>query len=303
MRTLSKSKLLAYRQCPKRLGLQVHRPKLREDSATTQASFAVGHQVGNIARRLYDLKGNGVLIDPQADGFDAALARTQELLQSAQPIFEAGFRADGALALADVMLPVSKNGKLAWRMVEVKSSTSVKDYHRDDAAVQSFVARSSGVPLTKIALAHIDSDWVYPGNEDYNGLLLENDLTDEVFDRGDEVRSWIAEAQQIVAKKPEPSIATGKHCGNPYECGFLACCQSHEPQAEQSIKWLPGRLSNGLQAHIDAQGVTELRDVPDELLNDKQQRVKAVILEWWLRRFADAVTNVQKYPAIKVRNR
>lgn len=111
MRTLSKSKLLAYRHCPKRLGLEVHRPKLREDSATTQASFAVGH-VGDIARRLYDPKGNGVLIDPQADGFDAAFARTQELLQSACSIFEAGFRADGALALADVMLPVSKNGKL-----------------------------------------------------------------------------------------------------------------------------------------------------------------------------------------------
>ena len=146
MRTLSKSKLLAYRQCPKRLWLEVHRPKLREDSAATQASFAVGHKVGDIARRLYDPKGKGVLIDPQADGFDAAFARTLELLQVAQPIFEAGFRAEGALALADVMLPIRKGGKLAWRMVEVKSSTSVKDYHRDDAAVQSFVARSSGVP-------------------------------------------------------------------------------------------------------------------------------------------------------------
>jgi hypothetical protein len=278
MRTLSKSKLLAYRQCPKRLWLEVHRPKLREDSAATQVSFAVGNQVGDIARRLYDPKGKGVLIDPQAGGFDAAFARTLELLQAAQPIFEAGFRAEGALALADVMLPVKKGGKLAWRMVEVKSSTSVKDYHRDDAAVQSFVARSSGVPLTKIALAHIDSDWVYPGNEDYNGLLLENDLTDEVFDRGDEVRNWITEAQQIVAKKNEPRIATGKHCGDPHACGFLAYCQSQEPQAAQPIKWLPGRLSNGLQAHIEAHGLTELRDVPDELLNDKQQRVKAVTL-------------------------
>ena len=278
MRTLSKSKLLAYRQCAKRLWLEVHRPKLREDSTATQASFTVGHQVGDIAQRLYDPKGKGVVIDPQADGFAAAFARTQELLQSAQPIFEAGFRAEGALALADVMLPVRKGGKLAWRMVEVKSSTSVEDYHRDDAAVQSFVARSAGVPLTRIALAHIDSDWVYPGNEDYDGLLLENDLTDEVFDRGEEVRSWIAEAQQIVARTREPSVATGKHCGNPYECGFLTYCQSQEPRAEQPIEWLPGRLSNGLQAHIEAQGLTELRDVPDELLNDKQRRVKAVTL-------------------------
>ena len=278
MRTLSKSKLLAFRQCPKRLWLEVHCAALRADSAATRASFAVGHQVGDIARRLYDPEGKGVLFDPQVDGLDAVFARTQALLQTARPIFEAGFRAEGALALADVMLPVSKGGKLAWRMVEVKSSTSVKDYHRDDAAVQSFVARSAGVPLTSIALAHIDSDWVYPGNEDYNGLLRENDLTDEVFDRGEEVRGWIAEAQKIVARKREPRIATGEHCTHPYECGFFAHCQSQEAQAEQPISCLPGRLSKGLQAHIAAHGLTELRDVPDELLDDRQQRVKAATL-------------------------
>ena len=34
MRTLSKSKLLAFRQCPKRLWLEVHRPELREVDLT-----------------------------------------------------------------------------------------------------------------------------------------------------------------------------------------------------------------------------------------------------------------------------
>lgn len=300
MRTLSKSKLLAFRQCPRRLWLEIHRPKLRDDSAATQASFAVGHQVGDIARQLYDPKGKGALIDPQAEGFEAAFARTQALLQSAQPIFEAGFRAEGALALADVMLPAKKNGKKAWRMVEVKSSTSVKDYHRDDAAVQAFVARSSGVLLAGIALAHIDSDWTYPGAGDYAGLLRENDLTEEAFGRGDEVRGWIAEAQQIVAKRKEPAVKTGKQCGDPYECGFLAHCQSLEPQAEQPIRWLPGHLSKGLQAHIDTHGLTELRDVPDELLNDKQQRVKAVTLSgkpYFDQKAATQVLAAHKLPA------
>ena len=42
MRPLSKSRLLAYRQCPKRLWLEVYRPECREDSAATQACFSVG---------------------------------------------------------------------------------------------------------------------------------------------------------------------------------------------------------------------------------------------------------------------
>jgi hypothetical protein len=42
MRLLSKSKLTAFRQCPKRLWLEVHHPELRVDSAGTLASFQVG---------------------------------------------------------------------------------------------------------------------------------------------------------------------------------------------------------------------------------------------------------------------
>ena len=108
MRVLSKSKLLAFRQCPKRLWLEVHRPDLREDSSATLASFMVGHQVGDIARHVYDPKGKGTLIDFQVGGFDAAFTRTQALLQTNQPICEAGFRAEGALAFADVMLPIKQ---------------------------------------------------------------------------------------------------------------------------------------------------------------------------------------------------
>ena len=178
MPPLSKSKLLAYRQCPKRLWLEVNQPELREDSAATQARFQTGYQVGDIARRIYDPDGKGAVIAVATEGFDGAFARTARLLTDFRcPIFEAGFNANGALAFADVMLPELENGQLVWKMVEVKSSTSVKDYYRDDVAVQAFVAQSAGVKLKSVVLAHIDNSWVYPGNEDYRGLLIENDLT------------------------------------------------------------------------------------------------------------------------------
>lgn len=276
--TLSKTKLLNFRQCPKRLWLEIHRPELRQDSSATQASFAVGHRVGEIARQLYDPKGKGTLLDPQTDGFEAAFARSLDLLTSAQPIFEAGFRAEGALAFADVMLPTRKAGKRVWRMVEVKSSTAVKDYHRDDAAVQSFVARAAGVPLAGIALAHVDSRWVYPGDRDYRGLLVENDLTDEAFGRDGEVRAWIAEAQRIVSREKAPAIDTGSRCGNPYDCPFLDHCRGQAPQAEYPVAWLPGVRSKALKSFIESTPACDLREVPDGLLNDIQRRVKAATL-------------------------
>ncbi|WP_213360216.1 DUF2779 domain-containing protein [Brachymonas denitrificans] len=278
MRTLSKSKLLAYRQCPKRLWLEIHRPELREDSAATQATFATGHEVGDKARSLYDPDGKGALIDLQLEGFDAAFARTQSLLQSFHPIFEAGFKAAGAMAFADVLLPVDDVGRKGWRMVEVKSSTSVKDYYRDDAAIQSFIARAAGVPLTAIALAHIDSSWTYPGNQDYRRLLVEEDLTDEAFARGAEVREWIQQAQQIAESPTEPEVGTGSQCTSPYACGFSAYCTRQEPVAEYPIAWLPGQISSALREHIALTEIIEMADAPDDMLSDKQRRVKTVTL-------------------------
>jgi CRISPR/Cas system-associated exonuclease Cas4 (RecB family) len=274
-RTLSKSKILSFRQCPKRLWLEIHRPELQEVSDDTQASFTVGHRVGEVARRLFDPEGTGQLIDAKIEGFDAALARTQELLASSHPIFEAGFAAAGAIAFADILLPVRKKGKEAWRMIEVKSSTSVKDYHREDAAIQAYVAKAAGVPLSSIAIAHVNKTWVYSGDDNYQGLLKEVDVTAEAFKREPEVKEWIAAGRDIAAQESEPARTTGGHCAKPFDCGFLEYCRSQEPLAELPIRWLPNIRKKALKGHIATQGIIDLRHVPDELLNEPQQRVKA----------------------------
>jgi hypothetical protein len=271
---LSKSKLLAFRQCPKRLWLEVHRPELREDSAATQARFQSGYQVGDIAKRIYDPEGKAAVIDVESEGFDRAFARTAELLTKfRRPVFEAGLTANGALAFVDVMLPEFENGRPVWKMVEVKSSTSIKEYHRDDVAVQAFVVWSAGVNLTTVALAHIDNSWVYPGNEDYRGLLKEIDLTAETFARVNDVKAWIAEAQVVVGRLAEPEITVGSHCYDPFECGFCKYCNRNAPQTQYPVHWLP-RFSSAKRERLAEQGVNDLRGVPDDLLSEKQSMVK-----------------------------
>ncbi len=277
-KVLSKSKLIAYRQCPKRVWLEVHHPERREDSAGAEARFTTGNQVGDIARDVYDPKRRGVLIDIQKDGFNQAFERTSQLIASAQPIFEAGFRTAQALAFADVMLPVKRAGKLVWRMVEVKSSTSVKGYHHDDAAIQTHIARAVGISLAGVSIAFINKDWVYPGGGDYAGLLVENDVTKEAMGRDAEVKSWIVDAHKVVDSNAEPPVKMGKHCGDPFECGFSSYCRGLVPKPKHPITHLPGALRKELAALVETQGMTELKDVPDRLLNDQQLRVKAVAL-------------------------
>lgn len=275
--SLSKSRLLSGMQCTKRLWLELYRPSLGEDSASAEARFRVGHQVGDIAQTLYDPAGTGTRIDRSKASFKAAFAETKRLLTQSNPIFEAGFSAGGARIFADVLLPRQFQGKDGWRMIEVKSSASVKDYHRDDAAIQTYVARKAGVPLNAVSVACIDSSWVYPGGGDYRGLLKEVDLTDEAFAREAEVEGWIRESFEIARLDKEPEVHTGGHCSKPYQCPFTAYCESQEPQAEFPVRWLPRIQAKALKKAIE-EGAEDLRQLPDELLNEQQLRVKTQTL-------------------------
>ena len=275
MRTLSKSKILAHRQCPKRLWLELQPDKKPAYSAQTLASFATGHSVGAVAHALYDPRPERVVLDAQTEGYPAVAERTAELLNGKSPFFEALFSAGGALAFADVMQPL---GRGAWKMIEVKSSTSMKDYHLDDAAIQYFVATQSGVKLEALALAHINSTWVYAGGGNYTGLLVETDVTADVAKRVDVVAEWIAKAQATARLRTEPAIRTGVHCDDPFPCGFHVHCSSQEPQAVHPVAWLPGAKKKALKDHLARTEIIELTQVPDEMLTALQQRVKAATL-------------------------
>lgn len=299
MRRLSKSKLIAFRQCPKRLWLEVHRPELRDDSGSEMV-FQIGNEVGEAARRLYDPNGTGTVVDIATLGYEEAFRLSGELLWRGQgPVFEAGLSIPGALAFADVMLPVDDDAQRRdaaittsfgtsfplkqctterrWRMIEVKSTTGVKDYHRDDLAIQAYIADEAGVALESVRLAHIDNTFVYPGGGDYRGLLTEVDLTEEVADRHWEVDEWIADAQAAAAQPDEPEIAMGLQCHSPFDCPFAAHCGRDRVESEYPLTSLP-RLSENRRIFLEAEGYTDLREVPDEYLTGTQRWVKEVTL-------------------------
>ena len=50
MAGLSKSRIMSSLQCLKRVHLEIHRKDLLEYSKATEASFAIGHEVGDMAR-------------------------------------------------------------------------------------------------------------------------------------------------------------------------------------------------------------------------------------------------------------
>lgn len=264
---LSKSRLIEWRQCPKRLWLKVHRKDLQKTSAETERAFRVGYEIGEVARRVHP---GGTLVD--TDDLREALRQTKELLAFTPntPLFEATFERDGMLVRTDLLLPDGDG----YRLVEVKAATSVKDYYLADVAIQRWVV-GQAIKLTGVDVAHVDSRFIYPGGGDYRGLLRQVSVETETERLSQEVPTWISSAR-VTLGNDEPGIETGTQCNDPFECPFLAYCDSGKPVADYPLDALP-RLSALKREQLEAQGVHDLRQVPDGFpLTDAQERVRRI---------------------------
>src|SRR5580704_1689830 len=132
---ISKSKFIAGVQCLKRLYWQVHQPELAAvPEAAVEAIMQQGQDVGLLAHQLFP---GGVEVSYDA-GLDEAIRTTRELVADAKvpAVFEGTFEHGGVLVRVDI-LHRRRDGR--WRLIEVKSSTDLKDRYFDDMAIQSRV--------------------------------------------------------------------------------------------------------------------------------------------------------------------
>ena len=263
---LSKSRLISAWQCPKKLHLEKHHPELGEVSAKTESLFTTGNEVGDVAQQLYGTDDSVEI----AFNFKTMLAETERLIDAGAdfPIFEATFRHEGVLIRADVLIPEGDG----WHLIEVKASTSVKDYHVLDCAIQDWVLRNSGINVLSISLAHINNQFVYAGDGNYEGLLSRNDLTDEVRKLEPAVLDLVAKAR-IAVTGPMPTTQVGVQCTRPYDCQFQSHCWPSD--TEYPVVGLGG--SRAKLGNFVALGAHDIRDVPaDELTAETQQRIHRV---------------------------
>ncbi len=263
---LSKSRLISAWQCPKKLHLEKHHKELGVITAQMESAFAGGNQVGDVAQQIYGTDDSVEI----AFNFKTMVAETQALFDGGAdfPIFEATFRHEGVLIRADVMIPDDDG----WRLIEVKASTSVKDYHVLDCAIQDWVLRNAGINVTSISLAHIDKTFVYAGDGNYDGLLLENDLTEQVRAMEPRVLDLLQVARDAVTG-PMPDINVGTHCNKPYDCQFQDYCWPTD--TKYPITGLGG--SKAKLADYVALGVRDILDVDENNITAKtQQRIYRV---------------------------
>ena len=111
---------------------------------------------------------------------DQAIRATRELVADPEipAIFEAVFEHSGVLVKVDVFHR-RRDGR--WRLIEVKSTSDVKDHHYEDVAIQYRVVSRSGLDVASVCLAHVNRGYIFDGqNIDVKRFFRIRNLTRRV---------------------------------------------------------------------------------------------------------------------------
>ena len=258
---LSKSLFIRGLQCHKSLYLHKRSPELRDEITGSQESlFQAGASVGELAKKLFpgggDIPYEGLTYQEQIDRTRAEIDR------GAVTIYEAAFCHDEVFVKVDIL----HKGPGGWEIHEVKSSTSVKDVHLDDTAIQHYVVTGSGLTVSRASLVHINNQYVRQGDIDVKQLFTFNDITAEVKGRQPFVAENLPKLRDVICSGM-PDINIGKHCDSPYACDFHGHCWRHIP--EDSVFDLKGRGIDKFAFY--RRGIVRMNDLPLNALNRSQR--------------------------------
>ena len=229
-----------------------------------QTIFDQGIQVGLLAQRLFPgsikLERN---VSPQKHAEQSTIA-----LSSRKPLFEAGFIAGNAYALADILNPADGN---AWDLIEVKSSTKVKDEYYPDVAFQKHVYEGAGLKIRRCYLMHINNQYVRKGDLDPARLFTTVDITDSVKQLQPSIPEAIERMLAVIGQGKMPDIKIGPHCDDPHECSLKEICWKFVP--EQDSVFILSR-DKKLAFSLWDRKILMITDIPDGTRLTDNQRIQ-----------------------------
>lgn len=220
---LSKSQFIRGVQCPKSLWLLKRKPELRSIPEKSEGRFEQGFSIGALATQLFP---GGKLVDFDNAKLSKMADVTRELIDSGETtIYEATFIVNGIFASIDIL----HRDESGWHIYEVKASTRVKDVQILDAAVQYFSVNEV-LPIHTVNVIYVNNKYVYHEELDLNALFNVQDITENVIERGEEVKQHKQLLENLVKSPEEPDVAIGNQCHSPYSCDFSVYCRKDVPE-------------------------------------------------------------------------
>ncbi|MEX0920212.1 MAG: DUF2779 domain-containing protein [Candidatus Pacearchaeota archaeon] len=260
MKALTKSNYLVGLECPRYLWIVFNQPEqIRKATLAEEFKFKEGDKAGQIAKMLFP-EG----IDLPTD-YKENLKESKESLKKKKPLFEAGFEFNNCFSRADILVPVGDK----WDIIEVKSSTKVKDINVHDVSFQKYVYEGNGLKIRKCFLLHLNKGFVKSGEIDVNNLFEKEDITGEVEKAIKGIDNQIKELFDFVSLKEPPKA--GLSLVKVFKDGFHDCFSEgcvELPENHVFCLYRGGKLS----CELFENGIETIKEIPEDIkLNGKQK--------------------------------
>ena len=235
--------------------------------AGTQFRFDQGHAVGALAHTLFP---GGVLVPHDPRNLAGSVESTRRELARRVPLFEASFAHGPAYARVDVLNPV---GADEWDLIEVKSSTRVKEEHWLDVAFQRHVVTQSGLKVRDCHVVHLNRWYQLQEPLRPKQLLSQVWVSDAVAAVAQDFDRKVQGLVRLSRENLEPEVPIGSYCDKPYPCALKARCWAFLPP--DNVFTL---CRAGDKAHeLFVAGVVSLLDVEREQLTPRQRIQQAAV--------------------------
>lgn len=260
---LTKSKYLAGLQCSKLLWTQVNEKELiPQPDEAQQKIFDVGTQIGVLATKVFP---GGIKVSENS--FIENINQSKELLKENKPLFEAGFMIDGLFSRVDILEP---NGD-GWDIVEVKSSTEVKEINLHDVSFQKYVYELSGLKIKNCYLMYVNNEYIKNGEIEPEKLFNKEDITTEVLEISEGIKERVNDMLKVLKEENKPEIKINPNCKAPYECPLKNLCWKYLPENNVFELSRGGKKS----WNLFEKDILEIKDIPSDFkLSTKQDLQK-----------------------------
>jgi hypothetical protein len=268
---LTKTDYLIYRDCGKNAWLKIHKPKIyhaKPLSAFDEGIIETGNEVDALARDLFP---GGVLLESR----DAS-EETMELVNNETSIiYQPVFETDIYKVVCDMLVWNKTMG--VYDLYEVKASNSGEDkkakddLYSYDIAFQYLVLKELNIPIGRLYLVRLNSEYVREIDLDLKQLFSVEDFTERVMEISETVAIEMKNAYEILSSETEPfgnckCITRGRSS----HCTTFSYSNPEVPAYSVHDISRIGSSKSKLAELVDSK-IFKIEDVPDDFpLSEKQ---------------------------------
>ncbi len=261
---LTKTDYLIYFECGKNAWVKIHKPDVYFAHPQSQFDLALletGNEVDLLARDLFP---GGVLVESRND-----VELTTKLVADHTPIiYQPVFENERFKAVCDII--VWNEAAKAYDVYEVKASNSGEDkgakdkLYAHDLAFQYHLLTELSVPLNKLYIVRLNSEYVRGGTLVLDELFTKEDFTDKTLKIAEHVKEDMCQAYALLSRHEEPfGSCTCIVKGRSAHCTTFSYSNPHIPEYSVHDIARIGSSKKKLADLVD-RNILAIHDVPDD---------------------------------------